>query len=73
MSAAMSPEELGQLPVVFDVPTAGRAWGIGRSLSFDLARRDQFPCRVVKVGRLLRVTRADLLAALGAADEGSAP
>lgn len=70
MTAAhgMSPAELDNLPVTVDVPTAGRAFGLGRSLSFELARRGDFPVRVIRCGRLLRVARADLVAGLGADD-----
>jgi hypothetical protein len=73
MSPAMGVEELRALPVTVDVPTAGRAFGLGRSLSFELARCGDFPCRVLRCGRLLRVARADLLAALGADDTGAGP
>lgn len=65
----MTPDELRALPACVPVwPEAGRAFGIGRSLTFDLARRGELPVEVLHVGRLLRVRRSDLLAALGVAD-----
>lgn len=59
-------------PVTVDVPTAGRCFGLGRDVSYDLARTGQFPTPVLRLGRSLRVTRAALLGALGVADSASA-
>lgn len=64
----MPLDELLSLPVVVDLPTAGRAFGIGRDLSYRLAASGEFPCPVLRIGRHLRVTRAALLAALGVPD-----
>jgi hypothetical protein len=61
----MSVEELLALPVSFDLITAGRAFRIGRTKSHQLARDGEFPCPVLRVGRSYRVTRTDLLRALG--------
>jgi hypothetical protein len=60
----MSIEELWALPAVVDVPTAGRAYGIGERLSYELALRGEFPVEVLTLGRFKRVRRADLLAHL---------
>lgn len=72
----MTPAELLALPAVVDVRTAGRAYGLGRELSYELVRRGEFPVPVLHLGRLLRVRRADLLADLGItpdSSEGAAP
>lgn len=61
----MSVPELLSLPVTVDLPTAGRAHGIGRSYAYELAQTGGLPFRVFKVGHKLRVTRADLLESLG--------
>lgn len=64
----MQPDELLSLPVHVDLATACRALGIGRSLGYELISRDEFPCRVRRLGRLYRVvTRGPdgLLAACG--------
>ena len=45
--------------------TAGQMLGIGRALSYQLAARGEFPCRVLKIGRLYRVPVADLERVLG--------
>ena len=47
--------ELLALPVTVDVPTAARALGLGRSTAYELARRDEFPCRVLRVGNSYRI------------------
>jgi hypothetical protein len=35
--------------------TAARALGLGRTKAYDLARRQQFPCRVIGIGDTYRV------------------
>ncbi len=61
----MTVEELLNLPVSFDLVTAGRAYFIGRTKAHELARAGEFPCPVRRVGNAYRVTRADLLRSLG--------
>lgn len=56
--------ELLALPVTVDVPTAARALGLGRSTAYELARRDEFPCRVLRVGSSYRIPTADLMRVL---------
>jgi hypothetical protein len=48
-----------------DVPTASKAFGFGSNLGYELIRRGEFPCRVFRLGRIIRVPTADLLDALG--------
>lgn len=69
----MTPAEVLGLPVVVDVPTAGRAFGMGTTLAYELAKAGQFPCPVLRVGRLYRVPRAGLLRALGIPEARHAP
>lgn len=61
----MQLSELLELPVAFDLETANRAYGMGRTKGFELAKRGAYPCRVIKVGATYRVARADLLRDLG--------
>ena len=61
----MQADEVRALPVCVDVPTAARAFGIGRDGAYDLARSGRFPVPVLRLGRRLVVTRASLLTALG--------
>ena len=61
----MSDEELLALPVTVDLVTAGRAFRMGRTKAYELARDGEFPCQVLPLGRRFVVTKAALLAALG--------
>lgn len=62
---SMSKEELYALPVSVDIVTAGRAYGIGRTKAYEMAKDDEFPCPVRRLGNTYRVTRADLFRDLG--------
>jgi len=63
---AMTAEDIRELPPTVDLVTAGRAFGIGRALAYELAARDEFPCPVRRIGgRLVRVKTSELLTALG--------
>lgn len=56
------------------VPEAGRLLGIGKSLAYDLARRDEFPVRILRLGQRMRVSRVELdryLAGEVAADDAA--
>lgn len=69
----MSKDELLALPVSVDLVTAGRAFGLGRTKSFELARAGEFPCRIIPVGRKYRVPRSAIFEALGVEDGLSDP
>lgn len=69
----MTDEELAALPVSVDLETAGRAFGMGRTKAFDLAKRGEFPCKVLKVGAKYRVPKRALLEALDFEDAASDP
>ncbi len=47
--------------------TAARILGIGRTKAYELARRGEFPCLVIRIGDLYRVSTPDLLRLLGIA------
>ena len=47
---------------------ARKPLGIGRSLAYDLAARGDFPVRIIRCGKLLRVPTAELLEVLGLAE-----
>lgn len=65
MIRPMTTQELLALPVSVDIVTAGRAFGLGRTKSHELARSGEFPCRVMRIGERYRVPRTELLRALG--------
>jgi hypothetical protein len=76
MDIAMNMEELLALPVSVDLITAGRAFGLGRTRAFELARQDEFPCRVIRIGAnrdgrggKFRVPRSAIFEALGITDD----
>ncbi len=48
-----------------DVPTASAVLGIGTNLGYQLAAADEFPVRILRLGRKLRVPTAELLIVLG--------
>jgi hypothetical protein len=61
----MAADELIGLPVSFDLDTANRALALGRTTGYALAKRGDYPVRVLRLGRQYRVTRYDLLRFLG--------
>lgn len=63
--APMTRADLLALPVSVDLVTAGHAIGIGRTKSHQLARRGEFPVRVLRLGGVYRVPTAELLDLLG--------
>jgi hypothetical protein len=62
---AMPLSEVVALPAVTDLVTAGRALGMGRTKSYELARTGRFPCRVIRTGRIYQVPTVSLLMLLG--------
>ncbi len=63
----MTREELLTLPVAVDLDTGNRALGLGRSKGYELAKRGEYPCKVLRLGKAYRVVTADLLNLLGLA------
>lgn len=63
----MAKDELLALPTAVDLETANRALGLGRSKGYELAKRGQYPCRVLRLGNAYRVVTAELQALLGLA------
>ena len=65
MTDALTLDELRALPASIDLPMAARALGLGRTKAYELAKRDQFPCRVLRIGSTYRIPTAELLRYLG--------
>ncbi len=61
--------QLADLPATIDLMTAARILGIGRTKAYELARHGAFPCLVIRIGDLYRVSTADLLRLLGITTE----
>jgi predicted DNA-binding transcriptional regulator AlpA len=66
-NSATSPGrmDLDDLPPTINIETAATILGCGRSLAYDLARRGEFPCRVIRLGRRYVIPTADLLRVVG--------
>ena len=75
MKDGMTLAELLAMPVTVDIGTASRALGLSRSTGYEFARRNEFPCRVLRVGSSYRVPTAELFRVLGISPEqrGQAP
>ena len=61
----LSRAELLALPATVDAEFAGRAFGMGRTLTYQLIKRGEFPVRVLKLGNKYRIPTAELLRELG--------
>ncbi len=56
--------DIRALGAVTDLPTAASIFGIGRAQAYELAKNDDFPVPVIRVGARYRVAVAGILAAL---------
>jgi len=56
----------GTLGITTNVETAGSVLGIGRSKAYEMAKADEFPVRLVRIGRRYVVPVAAILRLLGA-------
>jgi hypothetical protein len=67
----MMPVTISQLraSATVDLMTAARALGLGRTKAYELAKREQFPCRVIRIGEHYRIPTAGLLELLGVTAE----
>jgi hypothetical protein len=67
----MTPVTIAQLRAraTVDLMTAAAALGLGRTKAYELARRAEFPCRVIRIGESYRVPTAGLLELLGVSAE----
>lgn len=61
----MNNADLLALPPALDIPTAAEVLGVGRSSAYELVRRGEWPTPVLRLGRVIRVPKAPLLALLG--------
>lgn len=70
----LTQDELAALDTTtVDLETGNRAFGIGRSLGYKLAREGRYPCRVIQAGTAYRVVTADLRRVLGNSTTEPAP
>jgi hypothetical protein len=57
-------ERIRALGAVTDLPTAAKIFGLGRALAYELARNNDFPVPVIRVGARYRVPVAPILTIL---------
>jgi hypothetical protein len=72
MTTPITVTDLRNLPATVDLMTAARVLGLGRTKAYELAKRDQFPCRVIRIGDTYRVPATGLLDLLGITPAGPA-
>jgi Helix-turn-helix domain len=67
----MTPVSIAQLrtTATVDLMTAAAALGLGRTRAYELARRGEFPCRVIRIGDTYRIPTPGLLELLGVTAE----
>ena len=67
----MMPVTITQLRAraTFDLMSAACGLGLGRTKAYELAKHDQFPCRVIRIGDTYRVPTSGLLELLGVTAE----
>ena len=53
MTTPITVTQLRNLPATVDLMTAARVLGLGRTKAYELAKHDQFPCRVIRIGDTL--------------------
>ncbi|GAB3544360.1 helix-turn-helix domain-containing protein [Arthrobacter tumbae] len=61
----MTSEEVLALPPSMDLEAACKALGISRVTGYRLVKAGEFPCPVVRLGRVIRVPKPGLLRVLG--------
>ncbi len=72
MSKRWTEKEIRGLGVRTDLVTAGSILGISRPHAYELAKRDEFPAPILRLGRKYVVPVAGLLAVLGLENEPKA-
>lgn len=67
-AAAQAPtlDDIKSWPATVPVPQACKAFQISKSYGYELAARNEFPARVIKLGRSTRIVTASIVAALEA-------
>lgn len=68
--AAPTLDEVRTWPAMVGIPAAARVFLLSETHGYNLARRGEFPARVLKIGGRYRVVTASIIAAL--ADDSQA-
>jgi len=67
-AAPLTPAQVASLPAMPSVLEAFAALNIGQTLGYQMVRDGEFPIEVIRLGRIFRVRKADLLTYLGLAE-----
>ena len=65
----MTREDALALPPVVSISTAAELLGLGRSAAYELVRSGQWPTPILRLGRLIKVPTAPLIALVGIAPQ----
>lgn len=69
MSAPLTLQEVLALPVLITTPQAAAALGISVSHAYRATAAGDFPLEPIRIGRVIRYRRTDLLNLLGITDQ----
>ena len=69
MNGSVTRADLGRLPAVLTVTQAAGLLGIGRSHAYEAVQTGEWPTRVIRIGRCIRIPAAEVLRLLGADPE----
>lgn len=71
-STALTPEQVRALPAMCTTKQAFAALALGKTLGYQLIEAGEFPVEVIRVGRVFRVRKVDLLSFLGLSETAAA-
>lgn len=71
-AASLTPAEIRALPAMLTAQQAFAALAIGKTLGYQLVEDGEFPVEVVRLGRVFRVRKADVLHFLGLSETAAA-
>lgn len=71
-AAPLTPEQVRDLPAMLSAQQAFAALNIGKTLGYQLVEDGEFPVEVIKLGRIFRVRKADVLNFLGLSETAAA-
>jgi excisionase family DNA binding protein len=66
MKATLTRADIGRLPAALTVAQAAELLGIGRSHAYEAVKTGEWPTRVIRVGRCIRIPAAEVLRLHGA-------
>lgn len=72
MKAHPGARVLAEAGPTVSIPEAAKVLGISRGLAYELAGRQEFPAKLLRLGARWRVSTADLRRVVGLADDPAA-